>query len=306
MTKKVLFVDPAGQSKVDWELDFVKQLERSIQESGSSHYEVVKTPEEADFIIFVESQALKTWKDIPAFKNNSLLQQYPNKVFTFNMETTPAGFLQGIYFNLPKRRFNTSRHIAWKATFMPYPNIVATEYSDQEPHYLFSFRGGMSNPIRKKLLSLEIDPSIPYKLMNVQKWYTHTSQEQVDYVRDIRNSAFVLCPAGLAPASHRIFEVMALGRVPVIIADQWVCPTGIGMEDCIVRIAEADIEKMPTILLSHRDRATAMGRAARTIWEQYFALEVQVFCGPRCDSTVDRAASSELRRSPLSQNVEHP
>jgi hypothetical protein len=35
------------------------------------------------------------------------------------------------------------------------------------------------------------------------------------------------CPAGIGPATYRLFEAMELGRVPVILSDEWVPRKGL-------------------------------------------------------------------------------
>ena len=62
-----------------------------------------------------------------------------------------------------------------------------------------------------------------------------------------------------------------LGRVPVIVSDQWVPPEGPNWEGFSVRVGEADVEAIPAILLERESEARAMGAAARAAWLEWFS-----------------------------------
>ena len=87
------------------------------------------------------------------------------------------------------------------------------------------------------------------------------------------DSIFVLCPRGKAPSSFRIFEAMKAGRVPVIIADEWVPPTGPSWPEFSLRIPEAHLQNVPQILERLADRGPEMGLRASEAWERWFSRE---------------------------------
>jgi hypothetical protein len=91
------------------------------------------------------------------------------------------------------------------------------------------------------------------------------------YARILTESAFVLCPRGGGTATFRLFEAMMLGRVPVIISDEWVPPSGPDWESFSVRVEEAEIERLPTILAERESEAEAMGVTARAAWLEWFS-----------------------------------
>ena len=70
------------------------------------------------------------------------------------------------------------------------------------------------------------------------------------YQREIARSVFCLCPLGWAPWSPRLVESVALGCVPVIIADGIRLPSeaAVGWEEISVRVAEKDVGNMGRIL----------------------------------------------------------
>ena len=87
-------------------------------------------------------------------------------------------------------------------------------------------------------------------------------------------SKFVLCPAGAGPASFRIFETLSAGRVPVILSDLWVPPSGPAWKDCAVFVKERDVDKIGGILEKEEERFPRMARAAREEMERWFAPDV--------------------------------
>jgi hypothetical protein len=115
------------------------------------------------------------------------------------------------------------------------------------PQLLFSFRGFRSHPVRNAILDRVSHPEA--RLTETFRWWDYQHPE-VDpdrraYLSEIRDSSFVLCPRGLAPYSHRIYETMQLGRVPVIISDEWAPPEDVPWRDFSVRIAESRIDDLP-------------------------------------------------------------
>jgi hypothetical protein len=94
------------------------------------------------------------------------------------------------------------------------------------------------------------------------------------YVDVATRSRFVLCPRGLGASSIRLFEMMRMGRAPVIISDEWTPPDGPDWEAFSVRVAEADVDELPDILRARADAADQMGERARRCWEDWFSEEV--------------------------------
>jgi hypothetical protein len=140
---------------------------------------------------------------------------------------------------------------------------------------LFSFRGARSHPVRVGLLEADFRSRHAFAIRHVDRWFDHREEEHEAYAAEILASHFVLCPRGLSPSSHRCYEVMAMGRCPVIISDDWIAPRGVDWAACSVRVAEEDIARLPEILEGRLPEAAAMGAAARREWERWFAPETR-------------------------------
>ena len=80
------------------------------------------------------------------------------------------------------------------------------------------------------------------------QFHNHSAEEKRKYVEDILLSKFVLCPRGWFPATYRLFEVMELGRCPVIISDDWVPIDGVPWQDCCLVIRQKDAASCANIL----------------------------------------------------------
>ncbi len=271
----VLFAFPSGVRMQPWEDFFLSEIQAHFRARPESAYRLVEDPAAAEIIVLLESNAFRSQHDIAALECQGLIRDYPAKVFTINYEDHPAGFLPGLYAALPARRYDPSRHAAWCYLFPPNPEVYRTgpvEWKEEDA-LLFSFRGAPSHRCRERLFAMEVPAGIRARITRIDRWYDHTRDEQQDYVTEILRSRFVLCPRGLAPASHRLFEVMALGRCPVVIGDEWVPPEAVDWERCAIRVAEKNIDGLPALLARRADEAAGLGRQARAAWEACFSPE---------------------------------
>ena len=271
----VHFAFPAGVRMHPWEDFFLGDIRKHFQERPGSAYRLVEEPAAAEIIVLLESNGFRSQHDIAALERQPLVRDHPQKVFTINYEDHPAGFLPGLYAALSAKRYDPARHAAWCYLFPPNPEVYRTApvAIREEDALLFSFRGAPSHRCRDRLFALKLPPEIRARVTRIDRWYDHTPDEQQNYVAEILRSRFVLCPRGLAPASHRLFEVMALGRCPVIIGDQWVPPEAVDWARCALRIAEKDIAGLPALLARREGEAAALGQQARREWEQFFSPE---------------------------------
>ena len=256
-----------------WEHAFVPAIRGHFAAAPGSRYRWVDDPVAADLIVLLESNHFRTQRAIPSLLAEPVLRDFPDKTFTINYEDHPAGFLPGLYAALPAGKFDPARHGSWCYLFPPNPEVYKSAVLpvDERCDLLFSFRGAESYPVRRRLFDLPLAPEMRGRITRIDRWFNHDPGEQQDYVEEIRRSRFVLCPRGLAPASHRLFEVMALGRCPVIIGDEWVAPDAVDWSRCALRVPEADVESLPGLLKQREPEAAELGRQARAAWEQCFS-----------------------------------
>lgn len=199
------------------------------------------------------------------------VQRHYNKIITINDDDYGTGFLRGLYVNISKDVVVASKHKS--VPFNQYFNEYIFEAQDDiEPMYLAAWRGNSkSNTIRRQLISTYINhPTL--KIESTDSWLNHSSNEKADYVQLILNAKFSLCPGGWGPSSFRIYESMALGRCPVILADKFSEPLGCNWKDFSIRIQQKDYKHIEAILNERASEYKILGKKAKTIWDNHFNL----------------------------------
>ena len=68
------------------------------------------------------------------------------------------------------------------------------------------------------------------------------------YNQLLLDSKYSLCPSGSGPNSIRFWECLAIGTIPVLLADTLELPPHELWDDTIVRIPENKLEELPAIL----------------------------------------------------------
>jgi hypothetical protein len=257
-----------------WEGPGFQQRIRTLLQSSQRHQES-DDPESADVIWILESNRFKTGASRGLFESSPFLQRWAGKVFTMNYAGAPVEFLPGLYVSLPAARHRSDRHVA-----APYPwaspNPLAPGFADSghPPSQLISFRGALSHPIRRELVTVMQSNKQLGSCDVMDRWFNHTEAECRSYLEQILDSKFVLCPRGLATSSYRLYEVLMLGRVPVILSDEWVPPCGPDWKRFSLQLAESRIHELPQLVAANSDRWEAMATAARQAWQLHYGDDV--------------------------------
>lgn len=227
-------------------------------------------PEEADAIIVQETNEYKDFRYIDKLLNDVFINTHLTKIFTISTDDSATGLLRGLYTSMPQKRCDKRFHRS--VPFIEFTNkFVFTDDDITEPAFLAGWYGNTrSNKVRNKIFELWAGhPS--FSIKKTQSWYNHNEEEKRAYVHLIKNSKFSLCPAGWAPPSPRIYESMALGRCPVIIADEFVKPEGPAWSEFALFLPEKYISKIDVFLKQNECRYEQLGTKAKENWERYFA-----------------------------------
>ena len=252
------------------------RLKKSV-ELGFSRHQLVEDAKEADIILFPKMHVMFG----NHIRREAVYKVFPDKCFAFGIDDEPVPMVPGVYASLRKDWYLPKRT---RAGF--FLSSMENPYVDFNPaaverDLLYSFVGSTNTwPTRVSLA----------KLNHPRGFFLDTSKESLPilstgsdeqrsafwkrYADIIRRSKFVLCPRGLGTSSIRLFEAMKMGRAPVILADQWVSPSGPQWEEFSIRIPEGDILDVPQILEKREEEAVALGQKARQEWERWFAPEV--------------------------------
>ncbi len=241
-------------------------------------HQVIEDPEKADLIIFIETDG-GAGHYFHRVKGHPLYRQFRQKCFLFAAGDKIVPFLPGVYASIERRWYWP----AWTRSGF-YPGIKESGdfrfHPDQTPSNLYSFVGATNtHPVRQRIMQLDgpgailIDTHAESLAIERGEIPSVPPEEFVArYLRAIEDCMFVLCPRGGGTSTFRLFESMMLGRVPVIIADEWVPPVGPDWESFSVRVPEAEVDGMPALLESRAGESAEMGAAAREAWLDWFAV----------------------------------
>lgn len=260
------------------EASYLGLWEERIQAFREKGFSLAANPQESEVVMVIESARYKCFRYAQTLLNDPVIVSHWGKVLTINYDDNPAGFLPGLYANLPSFRFVPDFHEPFCYLFAP--RIPDSRLNEIIPlaapsRLLFSFRGAASHAVRRALIDLFATSSGSWKVTHIDRWYNHSPAETDAYYAEVLDSAFVLCPRGISTATHRLFEVMAMGRCPVIISDDWVPIPGPDWSECSVRIPELSIRDIPGILKKLEPRAAELGVRARQVWERYFSYQAR-------------------------------
>lgn len=271
----------------EWEHSYVDTVIEEINLTKDKSFSLTDNPEKADIIIIIESNHYKNHRETELYLNEPLLIKHPNKIYCINYEDNPSGVLKGLYSSLLPIKTDPSLHLSWPALFLHNKLIYTSQNKIQNKNkkLLFSFTGSTSHVVREKLFSIYSSYTVKNILVKkVDRWFNHSEQDFEDYVSNIQNSSFSLCPRGHAPYTHRIAESMALGSVPVIIADDWI-PFAIPDTGYYIQIPEDSIDKIPAILKDNMDRYDTLQKNSSDTWERHFSRR------NRCCTAIERLIS---------------
>lgn len=252
--------------RTQWELYALSNYERMLraaQRSTSSRHWLAPNAAEADCILFVGSRCKFHWDVL----KSQLYKQYPSKCILFDFQDNTIPRIPGLYMQIPAHLQGTP---IYESGFYPrvFDNFVLNAgLPFSACTYLFSFVGRVANsiPVRDRVVQLK------HSRAYVEDAHSGQSDKDTRYADILSKSKFVLCPRGVGPSTWRLFETMRIGRVPVIIADEWIEPRGMDWSSLSVQIREKDIDAIPARLECLEHRAEAMGNAARDAWNKHFS-----------------------------------
>jgi hypothetical protein len=248
---------------------------------------VVDDPETADLILFWEDHQEEETHHT-RLRHHPLVARHREKCFMYCATDHPIAWLPGVFTSMPNTQHDPARDRS--GCYVLVHNELVAEQAEQAgqsaqitPTLLMSFRGSVdANPFRQALVAhdfkrndVQVGSSALWRFNQTRRDDTTVTNGQLDYIRQILESRFVLCPRGLGTSTIRLFEVMCLGRVPVILADEWVPPTGPDWSAFSLRVAQRRFRELPEILAGYEHRQREMGLAARRAWEQWFAQDMQ-------------------------------
>jgi hypothetical protein len=149
-----------------------------------------------------------------------------------------------------------------------FKNMKNVDYINKERPYLYSFQGAYDprwylTDIRLRIFKMK-HPENTY-INNIGGWHfdrvvynekqnnkgelncdvTHNKNKE-EYNQLLLKSRFCLCPSGSGPNSIRFWEALAVGAIPIVLADTLDLPEHDW--NGIIRVKEKDLDQLPFIL----------------------------------------------------------
>jgi hypothetical protein len=242
---------------------------------AKSRHTLVAEPREAEIILFAELHFLLGFHVM----RHPVYRSFRNKSFAFGIDDYVAPFLPGVFASIDRKHYSPRR--VRSGFFLSIQENPFLDYDTApEREYLFSFVGSVKTwPVRAELKKLAHPRShfVDTSTESLPVMTSGTDEERALFWRryaDIaRRSKFVLCPRGAGASSIRLFEMMKMGRVPVILSDAWVPPLGPKWDEFIIRVPEGQAAQVPAILEEREAEFLVMGEKARQAWVRWFSPE---------------------------------
>ncbi len=289
----------------------------------STQHSLTTDPSAADLILLTGSFGISP----QLLLDHPLFRAYPDKCTVYTEDDNYLPLIPGVYcsahIDIHSRAGRTFSYSyvssagKYSNPFVTTSDSAAPENETEPKSFLFSFQGGSTSLLRKKLFNLHFQSpgnALSILIENTSSYY-HWDLErpgreecQRTYAETISASHFVLSPRGAGVGSIRLFEVMAAGVAPVLISDKYLLPPHIDWDSFLLRVPEKDIARLPELLEPYLASAAERGRLARKAWLEHFAPSKEFdaivsFCnaalnhGPPAEATFRRQQSKLIRRA---------
>jgi hypothetical protein len=233
-------------------------------------------PASADMILLIGSFGLAP----ASLLDHPLYRAYPEKCVVYTEDDNYLPLVPGVYCSATVDESSVAGRTA-SFSYVSARGVYSNPYvaqADATKKYLFTFMGGSTSMLRKRLFNLDFKrPDIVIE--NTSTYYhwdlnqPGREQQQQHYADTLAASHFVLCPRGAGMGSMRLFEVMQAGIAPVLIADGYLLPADIPWDTFLLSFAEKDIARLPELIEPYLASSAERGRLAREAWLKYFSPE---------------------------------
>ena len=242
-----------------------------LRRQRDSPHRISDDPASADIIIYPDCHLHQDDWRLKRLASSSEARAFPSKIYVYDERDRPWCRYPGIYVSMPGNSF----HHRWQVAGAYYGGSANPALnSDRSPSLLFSFVGSPSATCRNEIYNLR------HRRGHIQRvtgfvFYDPSSQDfevrRRAYSEILVDSKFVLCPRGVGTSSIRLYECLAAGRVPVIIADQWVAPMGPKWTEFSIVWPEGRVSELPRYLEAREQDFETMSSVAQSAYEDWFA-----------------------------------
>lgn len=238
-------------------------------QKGGRHFRAEAA--DADAILFTQCHMLLADWRLKRIANHPLCKQYPEKIYVYDERDRPWLRFPGMYVSMPAAQFRRAWQVAAPYYVLAPPVVDGLPAADS---LLFSFVGSPSARCREAIYALNHPRSYVERVTGFV-FYDPTSDSfmarKQHYAQIMARSKFVLCPRGRGTSSIRLYETLAAGRVPVILADAWVPPNGPRWEQFAIRWPESRVADLPAYLESRESDVPGLVRRGSEEFKRWFA-----------------------------------
>jgi len=268
-----------------------------------STHTLTDDPAAADLILLIGSFGVEPHYLL----DHPLYRAYPDKCAVYTEDDNYLPLAPGVYCSAQvddSSRAGRTSTFSYVSASGRYSNQYVTS-SGIEKKFLFTFQGGSTSMLRKRLFNLTFNrpkDGLAVLIENTSTYYhwdlnqPGREDRQQRYAETLAASHFVLCPRGAGTGSIRLFEVMQAGIGPVLISDDYLLPPHVPWDTFLLRIPEGDIARLPELIEPHLATSAERGRLAREAWLNYFAPEKEF-------DTIVAACAAALHHGPPDESV---
>lgn len=255
----------------------VGMYEQLAAQDRVKRHSLVWAPDEADVILFTEcnlvEDLLRDWR-LRSIVTHELVSRHRERCYVMDQRDLPWCVMPGLYASQPSSSARPRFQAPW---CYPMTSLATGTAAASEPDLLFAYIGSPSARCRERVVALEHPRGITERVDGFSVFDPKSSAfsaRRERFSELMRRAKFSLCPRGRATSSFRLYETLAHGRVPVIIADDWLAPAGPAWEKFSVRWPERRVQELPAFLESIEHRWREMARAAEEAYREWFAPDV--------------------------------
>jgi hypothetical protein len=250
----------------------VRAFEELAQQDTRGVHHLTDSPDQADIVLFTQCHLLAPDWRLERIRSHQLARVFREKTMVYDERDRPWAAFPGVYVSMPSQYFGRDVQRAWGYYLTPDVPPPA-----REPDVLFSLVASNSASCRTPLFSLR-HPAAVVEEIHHFAFFDPSSpdfeQRRARFRSILARSRFVLCPRGRGTSSIRMYEAMAAGKVPVVVADDWVAPEGPDWDAFSIRWPEHRVDGLIELLEERDAESGQMGAAAQTAWEEFFGPAV--------------------------------
>jgi hypothetical protein len=268
----------SGEPK--WQQDAYALFVESARLDRFGVHTVTDDPDEADIIVFAEVGCQGLFAE--RVRHHPYVKRFRNKCFIFDSGDNALPLLPGFYASLRRKLSDPARtRTGYWSRIDENPYVDFRPPSGNYTHIACFIGSIQTHPIRAELLKLPRDrfviedtSSFAYRIIDSG---TMADRHRIwaHFAEGVASAPFALCPRGIGSGSIRVFEALKMGRVPVIISDDWSYPERVDWRACSISVPEREVNRIPEILDRYCEFAADMGLKAREEWERNYAPSVR-------------------------------